>query len=259
MDDGALSRGLTVFVLGELEVHQADRVLKNAAVGSRKARLVLAMLAVHKGYLPVDRIAFEVWGGRAPRDSGAGVATLVSRLRSVLGPRTITGGRGGGYRLAEAVRVDLTTAANLVGEAESHHSQERPATALAAARRAMTLLDAGAVLAGEPEAGWLEPARAWQARLLRRVRQVSVEAALATGDVRAAVHAAEEAAAADSFDEAACRLLMRSYRAAGEPVRALLAADRLRGVLASELGVDPAPATQQLYLAILRDTARAAG
>jgi DNA-binding SARP family transcriptional activator len=49
-------------------------------------------------------------------------------------------------------------------------------------------------------------------------------------------------------------MLMRAHRAADEPVRALLAYQSLRVNLARELGIDPAPATRDLHLAILRDT-----
>ena len=44
--------------------------------------------------------------------------------------------------------------------------------------------------------------------------------------------------------------------AAGEPARALVAYEALRGTLAGELGADPAPQTQELHLAILREQDR---
>ncbi|MFD1545765.1 ATP-binding protein, partial [Nonomuraea guangzhouensis] len=61
------------------------------------------------------------------------------------------------------------------------------------------------------------------------------------------------AVAADPFDEAAQRLLMRAHGAAGEPARALLAYERLRDILAAELGTDPAAETRAVHLAILRE------
>jgi DNA-binding SARP family transcriptional activator len=45
---------------------------------------------------------------------------------------------------------------------------------------------------------------------------------------------------------------MRAYAASGEPARALHAYHQLRGFLADELGLDPAPATRELFVTILR-------
>ena len=113
------------------------------------------------------------------------------------------------------------------------------------------------LLADEPDADWVGAARTDHAETLRRVRRVIAEAALRTGLPATARDAAAEALAADPFDEEACRALMRAYDALGEPVRALAAFENLRGVLADELGVDPAAATQTLHVAILRgDAAR---
>lgn len=58
---------------------------------------------------------------------------------------------------------------------------------------------------------------------------------------------------ADPLDEAACRILMRARQRAGEPSAALAAYERLRTLLADELGVDPAPETRGVHVAILRE------
>ncbi|HST64364.1 MAG TPA: AAA family ATPase, partial [Mycobacteriales bacterium] len=49
------------------------------------------------------------------------------------------------------------------------------------------------------------------------------------------------------------RLLMRACRLAGEPARGLAEYARLRAVLADELGTDPAPETQAVHTALLRN------
>jgi hypothetical protein len=117
------------------------------------------------------------------------------------------------------------------------------------------VLDGGAVLADQPEAGWAEPARARHAELVRRARHAVAHAALGTGDLRAAQAAAGAAVAADPFDEVAYRALMRAHDAAGEPVRALSAYRRLRATLRDELGVDPVPATHEVYVGVVRNQA----
>jgi DNA-binding SARP family transcriptional activator len=242
---------LTVRVVGAFEVCRSGRQLVATEVGSSKARTLVAMLAVHHGHLSVDRIVAVLWGDVSPRHPVRNTATLVSRLRATLGPDSIAGGRAG-YRLGDHVLVDLYEADGLVDQAEARTAGQEPALALAAATRALRLLGIGGVLDEAADARWAEPARALHGGLLRRARHVAAEAALRIGDVRAARVAAEAAVAADPFDEAACRMLMRAHWAAGEPARALIAYDLLRATLGTELGVDPAAPTRDLHLAILR-------
>jgi len=243
---------LTLCVVGEFAVYRAGRALPAAEVGSRKARTVLALAAVHYGYVPVDSIITALWGDAPPRHPGANIATLVSRLRSALGPDAIGGGRTG-YRLGDHVRVDLIDATYLVSRAEARIAAGQAAAALTTATQAMALLDNGAVLAERPDAPWAEPARALHGQLLRRARHAVAESALRVDDIRTAQATAEAAVAADPLDEAACRMVMRAHHAAGEPARALLAYQRLRTTLTRELGVDPAASTRDLHLAVLRD------
>jgi DNA-binding SARP family transcriptional activator len=241
---------LTVEVIGPFAVRRCGIVLRGIEVGSRKARMLLALLAVERGRLvPIDRVVDALWGDAPPRRPAPDTATLVSRLRATLGPDTVTGGSSG-YCLGVQVRVDLPDADRLVESAEAEPDGDH---ALVSARRALDLLEKGDVLADWPEAKWAEPARVLHTGLMRRARHAVAEAALRLGDPRIARDAAETALFADAFDEVACRMLMRAHAAAGEPARALLAYQRLRTTLAFELGADPAAQTRDLHLAILRE------
>lgn len=239
---------LTVRVIGALAARTSHRLLCGVELGSRKARTLLAVLAVCPEHTTAGRIAAALWADGSPRDPPANIATLVSRLRATLGPSAVVKD-GAGYRLGEHVRVDLQDAANLVAQAESLAG----AAALAAAQRATRVLASGEVLADEPDAPWAEPARDWHRGLLRRARHALATEALRAGNLRTAQAAAEAATATDPFDEKAHRLLMRAHHSAGEPANAVLAYERLRTTLATELGIDPAPRTRDLHLAILRD------
>src|SRR5688500_7247010 len=91
-------------LVGEFEVYQAGRMLSSGEVGSRKARTLLALLAVEHGRLvPVDRIIDVLWRS-APRRPAENVATMVSRLRAAVARDAIAGGRTG-YRLGHEVQV----------------------------------------------------------------------------------------------------------------------------------------------------------
>jgi DNA-binding SARP family transcriptional activator len=228
--------------------------LSAGELGSRKSRTLLKVLAVERpGPVAVDRIVEVLWAGEQPAAAEQNVASLVSRLRGVLGPGVILGGRQG-YRLAGSpvVSVDLDTASRYCEQAERKLASS-PAIALAAAEQAIGLLAGDVALADEPYSAWADPARDELRGLLRRVRLALAEAALATGDPRSAARWAELAMAADPLDEVAYRWYMSACAAAGEPAKALVAYATLRERLASELGADPAPPTRELHLAVLRD------
>jgi len=194
-----------------------------------------------------------LWEGAPPARPAQNIATFVSRLRRVPGADVIRGGRPGySLGLPPAVQVDLDGAGRWAEEAERRLAAAEPALAVAAATRAHDVLAAGLVLEDEPGADWAQPARAEQAEFTQRVRRVLAAAALATGDA-AAVAAAAAAVSGDPYDERARRSLMRAFAAAGEPARALASYAELRDLLQEELGADPAPETQQLHLAVLRE------
>jgi len=246
---------LTVWVLGAFVVRPSNGPVRHGVeVGSRKARTLLAMLAVSAGYLTTDRIAATLWDDAPPRDPVANIATLVSRLRATIGAQAVEK-VGASYRLGVDVRVDLRDTADMVTGAETLLWRGEPEPARTAALCAERVLARGEVLAEQPDASWAEPARAWRRGLLRRARHTIAEAALRVDDLETAKTAADNAVAEDVLDETACRLLMRAHHQAGEPAQALRVYERLRTTLAAELGIDPSAPTQELYLAILRDAA----
>ena len=239
---------------GTFRVVRGGTELTDGEIGSRKSRTLLKLLAVERpGLVPVDRVVDVLWPNERPSAPEQNVATLVSRLRAVLGADLIQGGRMG-YRLAadSGIVVDLDTAARLCEQAEGKLATAA-AVALAAAERAHELLSAGTAIGDEPYADWAYPAREQVRELLRRVRLAAAEAALATADPPLAAGYAEAAMAADPFDEAAHRWYMSASVAAGEQAKALGAYEALRRRLGHELGADPAPQTRELHLAILRE------
>ncbi|MEV0718048.1 AAA family ATPase, partial [Asanoa sp. NPDC050611] len=237
-------------LVGPFAVVRDGRVLPDAEVGSRKARTLLALLAAERRVVAVDQLVGALWPARPPARPADNVATLVSRVRAALGADLVEGGRSG-YRLPADVTVDLHEAARFVAEAERRLPAD-PAAALDAAGWAEGVLAAAPALTGEPAADWAAAVRADQAAHLRRARQVVAAAALAGGQPARARDAALAAGRADPFDEDAVRALMRAHDALGEPAKALEVYERLRALLAEELGVDPAAATRDLHVAVLR-------
>ncbi|GEL17770.1 ATP-binding protein [Pseudonocardia asaccharolytica] len=247
---------VTLRLCGSFAVTRGAAPGSAVPIGSRKARRLLALLAAHRGrVVDVREIVDALWAGERPRRPEDNVATLVSRLRAALGDGVVLGGRAG-YHLGRppAVRVDVDEATALDAEARRRTAAGDVAPAAAAARRGLDLLGDGEVLVGEPGAAWIDAVRDATAALLRSLRLTLAEAALAAGDPGVAAAAARAATRTDPLDERAHRLLMTAHQAAGEPARALAAYAELRGALADELGVDPAPDTRALHLEILRGT-----
>jgi DNA-binding SARP family transcriptional activator len=239
-----------VHVAGPLRVDRGGTVLEAAGIGSRKGRTLLRLLCARRGeVLSGADIATVLWPLDPPVDPDAVVASLVSRLRKVLGPDAVLGGREG-YRLG-AVETDVDRARRLLDDAE----RATPAAATAGTQAALKLLERGE--APDDDAEWTAPLRAEVTALCRRGRHLLGAAALDAGDAVTAEAATRRAVAEDPLDEAAVRLLLRALLVRGLPAEALRVYDGLRRALADELGADPAPATRELYAAALRGEAPA--
>ncbi len=240
---------LRVRLMGLFDVTAGDAV----ALPAGKATTILQFLAVRRrSFVPVDSIVEALWGDEAPAGAAQNVASLVSRLRRVLGPERIAGGRSG-YRFETAgAWVDVDEAERLAKEAESQLKSGRPALAAAAATQARRLLERGDFLEDEPYALWATDGRREAERLARRVRRAAWTAALALGEHREALDLASRAVDSDPLDEEAHRARMQALYLAGDTAAALAAYERLREALVEDLGADPGPETEALYLSILR-------
>ena len=239
---------------GTFRVIRDGAELTEGEIGSRKSRTLLKLLAVERpAAVPADRIVDVLWPASRQAAPEQNVATLVSRLRAVLGADLIQGGRAG-YRLADGpgIVTDLDAAARFCDQAEAKVATAA-AVALAAAERGHALLASGTAISDEPYARWADPAREQVRELLRRLRLIAAEAAMGTGDPRLAAGYAAAAMAEDPLDEAAHRWYMSASAAAGEQAKALAAYASLQRRLSEELGVDPASQTRDLHLAILRE------
>jgi len=216
-------------------------------LGSRKARTVLRLLAIAaQRAVSTDRIADVLWPVEQPSDPPGQVAVIMSRLRRVLGPGRITHGDSG-YTL-EVDWLDITAAADLLGEAERRFSAGNPAAALAAAVSARDLLAHPAL----DDELWLEHERRAVARLAARSRHLVSRVALAAGDIATGVEAAEQAIDTDPYEEEALRLAMAGLAAQGRASSALALYERVRAQLADDLGTSPSDETEAAHIAVLK-------
>ena len=231
------------------------RVGRRSEVGSRKARTLLAALAVAQGApVAVDVLAEVLWADDLPAKPSEQVGVLVSRLRGSLGADRIPR-HDAGYALVadwldlqeldEGVAAAERSVADgdaLVGPA-GRHDGARPGARSAGARGERPVVRRPA--AGD-RSGRSPPPACWPPR--RRSSRATRPAPSALA-ARGLDH--------DPYDEAALRSLMRAHVALGRPASALAAYAEVRARLAEDLGVSPAAETEALHSEILLARARA--
>jgi tetratricopeptide (TPR) repeat protein len=238
-------KSLALRVLGDFGVDGVEA----QALGSRKGRLALAVLALGAGQaVPSDVLIDALWDDTPPAHPEDQLAVLISRLRSVLGRDRIQH-RDRGY-LLHCDWLDAAELASLTAEMERRRGTGNVLGAAAAARVVLSLLRGYAPPSVPGE--WAQLRLAELDRLASRARRLAATALLEAGDWMTAADAATAAVDADPYDEASLRVLLRAYVAGGRAAAALAAYSRAREHLAGELGTDPSPETVDLYTAILR-------
>lgn len=216
-------------MLGAVGARTSDR--SDAPLGSRSQRLVLAVLAAHRGSVVRDDVLVDALWDEPPPSATKTLRSLVSRLRRVVGD--VVERHGDGYVLQVAAQdVDAGRFDELVDEAERSAPDE-----------AARLLDAALRLWRGPafgEFGDLEAVRAEAARLEQRrrsARRARAAALLACGRTTEAAEVAEALVAEESLDEASWAVLVRA-RAAEAPGEALRVHQRALAALAAA-GLEP--------------------
>ena len=248
---------LEVRVCGGVEVEADRRVLPDALFGGRQGRLVFAFLVCERHRaVRREELADLLWPEPLPESWSASLSAVVSRLRRLLteagldGPSALVSAAGS-YQLLLPPDADRRHRAARGGGRGGRDRRRR------GRRRARAQRSRGR-RAGIAARGFLTDDCDWVDRWRASVRDLRVRAALArsvahlaAGSSGRAVEAARDALALDPSREAAFRQLMRALAAAGERGEALRVWERCRITLVEELGVDPAPETEAVYLEIL--------
>jgi DNA-binding SARP family transcriptional activator len=245
-----------IYLTGKIAIEGDERTIGESEFPGRQGRLLFAYLVCADGRpVPRDTIAELLWPGAPPAAPEAGIAAIVSKLRGLLarasGAATIESGLGFyQLRLAPESWVDLFYASQLVEEAESaarHGASDRawdPAFLAAVILRRPFLPD--------ERIPWAEKRREEMRADLVRALEVLCDGWLARREPVHAALTASELVDLEPFRETAYQRLMRAHASAGNRAEALRVYDRCRRLLSDELGVDPSPPTEAVYLEILR-------
>jgi YVTN family beta-propeller protein len=227
---------MDLYLLGPIEARRDGRTI---ALGARKQRAVLAMLALQVGRtVSADRLAEGLWGERAPPSAHKMVQLYVSHLRRALdgnGARILTRGRGYELRLTDG-DVDVARFEALV---EDSHPR-----------------DALALWRGEPLADLVEePFAAPEIRRLEdlhvRAAEEAIDADLAQG-LHAEVTGELDALVAEHplRERLHAQRMLALYRS-GRQAEALAAYRDARTVLVEQVGVEPGAELRRLHDRIL--------
>jgi predicted ATPase/DNA-binding SARP family transcriptional activator len=241
----------TVSVLGPLQVDLDGRPV---ALG-RRARALLAALVVRRGQVVASDLLVELlWPHDPPADGRNALQALVSRARRALGPAgAALATAGDGYRLdlpPEAVDAERFERA-VVAARERAGGRDGSSDAVAGLPE---LLDAWR---GDPYLDVADdPAAVAAASRLTELRREAIdlhaEAVLHDGGGPELVADLQGWAAEEPRRERTHRALAHALYRAGRQADALDVLGRVRDRLRDELGLDPAPATDALYAALLR-------
>jgi len=241
-------------VLGTFEVASGAQVLE---IGSPKQRALLAMLVLNLNrVVPLDSLVEELWGERLPASASASVQSLVFRLRRGLAEISPEGAgslrsREPGYVLeADPAQVDAHCFERLVAEAQRHQARGDPETAADTLRRALDLWR-GPALADLSDCNFaqVEATRLEETRLAATEELAEAELALGR-PAQALVHLERQVAEHPLRERAWGQLMIALYRL-GRQADALRAYQRVRRILADELGLEPTPWLRQLEDQIL--------
>ncbi|MGH9278160.1 MAG: tetratricopeptide repeat protein, partial [Acidimicrobiales bacterium] len=244
-----MASAVRICLLGRLAVEVDGIAVDDARLGGL-GRTALAYLAIERRRpVPRDELADVLWGEDLPATWESALRGVVSRVRTTLSGAGVIRSEFGCYQLQlpEGVVIDFEEAVSAVERAE----REGPDEARTAAQGAVEILARG-FLPGAPGT-WVERRQAEVDALRVRALEALAGAASACGDHAAAIAAAEEAVALAPLQEPAHQRLMTALAGAGNRAAALRAYTRCRERLADELGVDPSPETERLYVELLAD------
>jgi len=244
---------LRIYLMGEVQVENDGRLLRESQLGGPQGRFVLAYLVTErKRAVEQAELAEALWPESLPASWTLALSAIVSRLRSRLAgvglPRShIIGNAFGCYQFTPPGEawVDVEAALAGVDAAEGALVAANPQAAYGPSLIATTILRRP-FLAGH-EGSWVDDRRAALASSLVRALDCRVDALIANGELVLALTHAREAVRLEPYRESGYRRLMRVLAAGGDRADAVRAYNQCRDLLQRELGVAPSAETESVY------------
>ena len=222
----------------------------------RQARLLLAYLLLNRTR-PVgrDELIGALWPEQPPVSQDAALRTLLSRVRSALGPAVLSGRSELALTLPEPIWVDLEAAGHELQRALAALEQADARGAWALAQVPLNIASRG-LLPGT-QANWLEPRRRELEDIRLGALEVIGEAGLRMGgpQLNSVERAARALIESEPYRESGYMLLIEALAARGNVAEGMRVFDRLRTLLRNELGTAPSAEAIAVHDRLLRPEA----
>ena len=251
--------GLRIYVTGRVAIEvDGTVVIDERQFRGKQGRLLFVYLVCERSR-PVakEELASVLWPDEHAEAWEAALSALTSRLATLLASEGLEGaGMGfsrqlGQYQLQlpsdgwvdiEAGNSALDRAEAAVRNGQARNALEPAAVAASIARRPF--------LPGV-DGFWRDSVQGKLERQLVRALDCLGEMQLQIGEPQTALESALEAIKLDPYRERTNRSLMRAYAATGDRAKAIAVYHEFQNLLANEIGMDPEPETEALYLEIL--------
>src|SRR5215218_9851744 len=240
---------MTLFrILGPLEVEMGGDTVP---LGGPKQRAVLAHLVLRANQLvPAETLLDQIWPEEPPEKVRNVIQTYVSHLRKALGHDRIES-HGPGYRLRlDPSELDAARFDALMRDAKKSLPLD-PNVAVATLEDALALWRGPALTDLADQSSLLaDAARLDELRF--EAQETRIEGLLAAGVQDRAIGELEALIAGHPWRESLWGLLMLALYREGRQAEALRSYQRVREILADELGIDPSPGLVRLHQRVLQ-------
>jgi DNA-binding SARP family transcriptional activator len=242
------SAGIEFLLLGPTEARRDGEPV--ALSGARRRALVARLLIDANRVVPAETLVADVWEDKTDPPAVATLQSHISQLRKVLG--TCLTSDLGGYTIsldlagADLVEFERQAQAGMAGLSGGDYS-----SALASLTQALGLWR-GRALQDVADRSWAQPEAVRLEELRARSIEQLLQARLYVGQHEQVAVDAEAAVAEQPLREQRWAIMIQAFYQCGRQADALRAYQRLRNLLAEQLGIDPSPPLVALEGAILR-------
>ena len=251
--------GVRIYLTGRLSIEACGNVVvEERQFRGKQGRLLFTYL-VWERTRPVSKeeLASVLWPEDLSPAWESGLSSLASKLGSMLSSegmkdQGLSLSRGLGQyqvRFPSDVWVDVEAATSALDRAEAAVRTGDPGSALGPATVAVSI--AGRPFLPGVTGIWPDSQRRKLVRQLVRALDCLNEMQLAVGEAQSAVETALRAVDLDPYRERTYQSLMRAYAATGNRAEAVGVYHRFRELLAADLGTEPSPETEAIYLNLL--------
>ena len=250
---------IRIYLTGRVALEVAGQVvIDERQLRGKQGRLLFTYLVCER-HRPVsrDELATVIWPDQLSASWEGALSSLTSKLGTLLSSDLLQAekvsltslSRQYQIRLPADAWIDLETGASALDRAESAQRGGDNVRVLGPATVAATIARRP-FLAGV-EGFWPEAQRGKLRRQLLRGLDCICQMQISLGESAAAVETAIELVSLDPYRDLSQRNLMQAYAATSNSVKALNVYHGFRQLLADELGCEPSPETESLYLKLL--------